>query len=245
MKIKLLLLSMAVVALFSCNKTNSPKGNAGSGSTDLKSEIDSVSYSLGADIGSKLKESGVEGLNYAAFSNALLGALNGDSAKITPEEGMKVINNFFQNLYTQKLEKNKKDGEAFLEANKTKEGVKVTDSGIQYIILKEGDGPIPVDTSIVKVNYEGTLIDGTVFDSSYEHGKPAEFPVKGVIKGWQEVLKMMPVGSKWKVFIPTELAYGQNVRRGGKIGPNMALIFDMELLEIVPPKDKEQPKHTN
>lgn len=243
MKIKLFLLSLAVVSLFACGQT-SPKGSAGSGSTDLKSEIDSVSYSLGADIGSKLKQGGVDELNMAAFTDGLLCMLAEDSAKIASEAGMKIINNYFQNLFQKKLEKNKKDGEEFLEANKSKEGVKVTESGIQYIVLTEGNGPIPADTSVVRVNYHGTLIDGTVFDSSVDRGEPAEFPVKGVIKGWQEILQMMPVGSKWKVFIPTDLAYGQNVRRGGKIEPNMALIFEMELLEIVDPvkakMEKEQ-----
>lgn len=105
--------------------------------------------------------------------------------------------------------------------------------------MKEGNGPIPADTNKVKVHYHGTLIDGTVFDSSVDRGEPAQFPVTGVIKGWQEILQMMPVGSKWKVFIPTELAYGQNVRRGGKIEPNMALIFEMELLEIVDPEKEK------
>ncbi len=240
MKIKLLLLSTALVSFIACNQ-GSKSGSAGSGTADLNSEIDSISYILGADIGDKLKQGGVEELNMVAFSEALLTTLGGDSAHVDMREGMGKVQAFFQGLYQKKLEKNKKEGEAFLEENKKKEGVHVTESGIQYIIEKEGNGPIPVDTNKVKVNYTGTLIDGTVFDSSVEKGEPAKFPVTGVIKGWQEILQMMPVGSKWKVFIPTELAYGQNVRRGGKIEPNMALIFEMELLEIVDPvKEKAE-----
>jgi len=239
MKIKLLLLSFALISFVACNQ-GSKTGSAGSGSSELASEIDSISYILGADIGDKLKQGGIEELNMVAFSEALVKTLGGDSAEVDMKEGMAKVNAFFQGLYQKKLEKNKKVGEDFLEANKSKEGVQVTESGIQYIVLQEGNGPIPADTNKVEVHYHGTLIDGTVFDSSVEKGEPAKFPVTGVIKGWQEILQLMPVGSKWKVFIPTELAYGQNVRRGGEIEPNMALIFEMELLGIVDPvKEKE------
>ncbi len=238
MKIKLLLLSFALISIVACSQ-GAKSGSAGSGTADLSTEIDSVSYLLGADIGDKLKQSGIEEINMVAFSEALLSTLGGDSSKLDMQAGMAKVQAYFQGLFQKKIEKNKKDGEEFLEANKSKEGVKVTESGIQYIVLKEGNGPIPTDTSKVKFHYHGTLIDGTVFDSSVERGEPAKFPVNGLIKGWQEILQMMPVGSKWKVFIPTELAYGQNVRRGGKIEPNMALIFEMELLEIVDPA-KEQ-----
>ena len=240
MKIKLLLLSIALISFVACNK-GGKAGAAGSGTADLNSEIDSVSYILGADIGDKLKQGGVEEINMVAFSEALLTTLGGDSSLLDMKEGMGKVNAFFQALYQKKLEKNKKEGEEFLEANKSKDGVQVTESGVQYIVLKEGNGPIPADTSKVKVHYHGTLIDGTVFESTLDKGEPAKFPVKGVIKGWGEVLQMMPVGSKWKVFIPTELAYGERVRRGGKIEPNMALIFEMELLEIIDPvKEKEE-----
>ena len=240
MKIKLLLLSFALISFVACNQ-GTKTGSAGSGSSDLNSEIDSISYILGADIGDKLKQGGIEELNMVAFSEALMTTLGGDSANVDMKEGMGKVNAYFQGLYQKKLEKNKTDGEEFLEANKSKEGVQVTESGIQYIVLQEGNGPIPADTNKVKVHYHGTLIDGTVFDSSVEKNQPATFPVTGVIPGWVEILQMMPVGSKWKVFIPTELGYGQNVRRGGKIEPNMALIFEMELLEIIDPaKEKEE-----
>ncbi len=240
MKIKLLLLSTALISFVACNQAGK-SGSAGSGSSDLSAEIDSISYILGADIGDKLKQGGVEEINMAAFSAGMIATIGGDSAKVDMKEGMTKVQNYFRGLHDKKMENNKKEGEAFLEANKTKEGVQVTESGIQYIVLKEGNGPIPADTNKVKVHYHGTLIDGTVFDSSVDRNEPAQFPVTGVVKGWQEVLQMMPVGSKWKVFIPTELGYGANVRPGGKIEPNMALIFEMELLEIVDPeKEKEE-----
>jgi len=123
-----------------------------------------------------------------------------------------------------------KKGEEFLAKNAEREEVKVTDSGLQYEILEEGDGPMPTSSDKVKTHYHGMLIDGSVFDSSVERGQPISFPVMGVIKGWQEALQMMPVGSKWRVYIPSRLAYGE--RGAGAIGPNSALVFEVELLEI-------------
>ncbi len=240
MKSKLLVSVIFISVLFgACSQdgTNGPiKKN------DLKTNLDSVSYMLGADIADKLKQSGLEKLNTPAFVEGLRTVLEGDSARINPAKEGGKINAFFQKLHEQKLAKNKKEGEDFLAANKSKEGVKVTESGLQYKVMKEGNGKIPNDSSIVKVHYHGTLIDGTVFDSSVDKGEPVEFPVNGVIKGWQEVLQLMPVGSKWKVFIPTELAYGRNVRPGGPIEPNMALIFEIELLDIIPPQKKDESK---
>jgi len=123
-------------------------------------------------------------------------------------------------------------GKAFLEANSKKEGVKVTESGLQYRVLKEGDGAMPKNSDTIEAHYHGTLIDGTVFDSSYDRGTPASFPVNGVIKGWTEALQMMKTGSIWELVIPSELAYGANPRPGGKIGPNEVLVFKVELLAI-------------
>ncbi len=239
MKIKLLTSVVFVFALFTAcsqgKKVNIQKNS-------LNNEIDSVSYLLGINVGTSFKSGGLEDMNYDAFLEGLNATLKGDSARIDPMMGRNKINAFFQKLHTKKLEKNKKEGEEFLAANKSKEGIKVTESGIQYKILKEGKGEIPTDSSKVKVHYHGTLINGKVFDSSVDKGEPVEFPVKGVIKGWQEILQMMPVGSKWKVFIPTELAYGQNVRPGGVIEPNMPLIFEIELLDIIKPEAKEKKK---
>jgi FKBP-type peptidyl-prolyl cis-trans isomerase len=137
-----------------------------------------------------------------------------------------------QRLENVENEKHLEEGIAFLEKNKERKGVITTESGLQYEILVEGDGPKPTDTSSVTVHYHGTLIDGTVFDSSVERGQPASFGVNQVIAGWTEVLQLMPVGSKWKVFIPSEIAYGANPRPGGAIKPNMALIFEIELISI-------------
>jgi FKBP-type peptidyl-prolyl cis-trans isomerase len=132
-------------------------------------------------------------------------------------------------------EQNKKTGETFLAENKTKEGVKILPSGLQYKILKQGSGVQPQDADTVEVNYRGTLIDGTEFDSSYKRGQPVSFPVDGIIPGWKEALKLMPVGSKWQLFIPSSLAYGEK-GAGGEIGPNATLIFEVELLAIKPNK---------
>ena len=128
-------------------------------------------------------------------------------------------------------EKNSKDGEAFLAENKKKDGVKSTASGLQYKVIKAGDGVMPKGTDTVSVNYKGTLIDGTEFDSSYKRGEAATFPVSGVIKGWTEALQLMKVGSKWQLFIPSNIAYGER-GAGGEIGPNATLIFEVELLSI-------------
>jgi len=141
------------------------------------------------------------------------------------------ISEYLQKLKAEKMSKNKVAGEQFLAENKSKPGVVTLPSGLQYIILKEGTGAKPTAADKVKTHYHGTLIDGTVFDSSVERGEPISFPVGGVIKGWTEALQLMPVGSKWKLFIPSELAYGDR-QAGPKIGPGSALIFDVELLDI-------------
>lgn len=242
MKINLLLVLLSLMALVSCSKY-SGNGAAGSGSGKLSSEIDSVSYSFGVDMANTIMQYGVKELNAAAFAEGLVTMLNNDTAniKIKAEDARPLIMAYFQRVQELKNEKNRKAGEDFLAENKKKEGVKLTESGVQYIVLKEGTGPVPSDTSVVKVHYQGSLIDGTVFENSMDNGQPAEFPVNRVIKGWQDILTIMPVGSKWKVFIPQELGYGANVRPGGKIEPFMALIFEMELLEIVTPEPKVKP----
>ena len=157
---------------------------------------------------------------------------------MTIEESRKFIQGYFQKLAKIQGDKNKTEGEEFLAKNKEKEGVKTTDSGLQYEIIKEGTGPKPKETDKVKVDYTGTLIDGTVFDSSVQRGQPATFGVNQVIPGWTEALEMMPVGSKWKIYIPSDLGYGE--RGAGKdIGPNSTLIFEVELLDIVTDQAKK------
>jgi len=202
------------------------------GQVKLENQLDSVSYSLGADIGANLKKSGADKINLEALSQALKAALEGEDMLVNEKERMQIIRTYFKSLQGQKFEKGKKEGELFLAANKKKKGVKVTESGLQYIVLKEGEGEMPTVDSKVKTHYKGTLIDGTVFDSSYDRGEPIEFPVNGVIKGWTEALLLMKTGAKWKLFIPSNLAYGER-GAGGDIPPNSTLIFEIELLEVI------------
>ncbi|OQX99233.1 MAG: hypothetical protein B6I20_10190 [Bacteroidetes bacterium 4572_117] len=232
LKFSYLLVAIAVLSFAACNNGNSQVGSA-----DLKTELDSVSYSLGVDIAKNIKRAGLDEVNVQALAAGLANVLNDDSLTISAEDGQKSIQAYFQKAQVQKLAKNKEAGEKFLEENKKKDGVEVLESGIQYKIITKGEGAIPNDSSTVKVHYTGTLIDGTKFDSSVDRGQPFETKVNGrIIKGWTEILKIMPVGSKYMVYIPTELGYGTQVRPGGVIEANMALIFEMELLEIVAPK---------
>jgi len=196
----------------------------------LQTKIDTVSYGLGQDIGSTLKTQGLENVNLNVLKHAIEDALK-DTTLLAKEVANMSISNYLQQIKAEKMQKNKEAGEKFLAENKTKPGVVTLPSGLQYQILKEGNGPKPTAADKVKTHYHGTLIDGTVFDSSVDRGQPISFPVGGVIKGWTEALQLMPVGSKWRLFIPSDLAYGER-QAGPKIGPNSALIFDVELLDI-------------
>ncbi len=238
--IKLLFVCGTIISLVSCN---------GQGVTKkaLETELDSVSYALGLDMGTKVKAN-FEDINKELFVQGFHNGVDSTDMKISPEVINNVLNKFFQKRQEEAMKKQqeeatkkveaefadvKAEGEKFMETNKTAEGVQTTDSGLQYIVLNEGSGEKPTETSRVKVHYHGTLIDGTVFDSSVERGEPAEFGVNQVIKGWTEGLQLMPVGSKYKFFIPQDLAYGAFPRQGGAIKPFMPLIFEVELLEIV------------
>jgi FKBP-type peptidyl-prolyl cis-trans isomerase FklB len=201
------------------------------------SKKDKISYSIGMDIGASLKRREID-LNTDQLEAGLKDALSGSKTKLTEDEAQKILTDFQQELHakaqelSQKLaEKNKKEGEAFLAANKKKPGIKTLPSGLQYKVITEGTGPIPKATDTVSTNYKGTLIDGTEFDSSYKRGEPATFPVNGVIKGWTEALQMMKVGSKWELYVPSNLAYGPR-GAGQVIGPNSTLVFEVELLSI-------------
>lgn len=194
--------------------------------------MDKVSYALGLSIGNNFKSSGIKELNIEDFTRALQVVLNDQDPELSYDEAKDVINNYFIRLQKERFENNKKAGEEFLLINKNRSDVVELPSGVQYQILKKGDGEKPSISDTVKCHYHGTLINGVVFDSSYDRGEPASFPVNGVIKGWQEVLQLMPVGSKWRVAIPSELAYGEN-GAGQVIEPNSTLKFDIELLEIV------------
>lgn len=194
--------------------------------------MEKISYALGLSIGNNFKASGIKDIDVDTFSKAIIDVLKDQKTSMSYDEAKQVINDFFTELQGERLEINKKAGEEFLKINKEKAGVVTLPSGLQYMILKNGEGKIPVATDTVKVHYEGTLIDGTVFDSSIQRGQPASFGVTQVIQGWVEALQLMPVGSKWKLFIPSNLAYGE-AGAGNSIEPNSALIFDVELLDIV------------
>ncbi len=197
----------------------------------LSNEIDSVSYSLGVNIAQNIKSQGMDEVNVNALAKAFNDVLGDQTLKLDQTTCSMVINTYFQNLQTSRSEKSKEAGLAFLEENKNKENVITTESGLQYEIITEGTGPIPTGDETVTVHYHGTTIDGTVFDSSVDRGEPVSFPVNGVIPGWQEALQLMPVGSKWKLYVPSELAYGER-GAGRDIGPNETLIFEVELLSI-------------
>ena len=198
----------------------------------LNNAIDSVSYSIGVNVGLGLKQQNLGNANLKALTKALQDALQSQNTQIAPEQANRIIGEFFQRERTVKAEANKKVGEQYLEENKKKPGIMTTASGLQYEVVKAGTGPKPAATDTVKAHYTGRLIDGTVFDSSVERGQPLEIHVNQVIQGWSEALQLMPVGSKWKLYIPSTLAYGSQ-GAGAQIGPNSTLVFDIELLEIV------------
>lgn len=195
-------------------------------------ELDRVSYCFGLSIASNLISSGVTTINAEAFNDAMTTVFAGNMPEIMPDEANNILQDYFEKLQKERGSKAKAAGEKFLAENKTKEGVVALPSGLQYKILKEGNGPKPKASDTVKCHYEGRLTNGTVFDSSIRRGEPAEFPVGGVIQGWVEALQLMPVGSKWQLYIPSELAYGTH-GAGQAIGPDETLIFDVELLAIV------------
>lgn len=237
MKLKVLTIALGFGALSFTACNNTPSKNV-----TLTNEADSVSYCLGATFGSNVVRGGIDNINMDAFLAAMQSAMDKDSLKIQPNDANRIIGMYVQKLRMQKADNNKQDGEKFLADNKSKDGVVALESGLQYKILKEGNGVKPVATDKVKVNYRGTLIDGTEFDSSYKRGEPVTFPANRVIKGWTEALQLMPVGSKWELYIPSDLAYGQR-GAGAEIGPNSTLIFQVELLEIVKEEAKKaQPK---
>jgi FKBP-type peptidyl-prolyl cis-trans isomerase FklB len=203
---------------------------------ELKTDKDKFSYALGMNFGENFRKQGLD-LDPAVFAKAFAESFGGGKTAITDEEMQAVLKAAAQEIRAkqaaQQAEKSaaaQKEGEAFLAANKTKEGVVALPSGLQYKILKAGTGEKPAPDDTVVCNYKGTLIDGTEFDASEKHGGPATFPVKGVIAGWTEALQLMPVGSKWQLFVPSNLAYG--AQGPGDIGPNATLIFEVELVSI-------------
>jgi FKBP-type peptidyl-prolyl cis-trans isomerase len=221
-------------------------GNGGGESADvaLENNIDSVSYAVGVNSASGLQQQFSEG-NMDAFLKGFKDAIDSADLMISTEEGKAIIQAYGQQKQMADQAKRQQEMEAtyasvreeglkFLEENKSKEGVQVTASGLQYIVLKEGTGKQPVATSNVTVHYHGTTPDGTVFDSSVDRGEPIDFPLNGVIRGWTEGVQLMKEGAKYKFFIPQELAYGQNAPQGGQgpIKPFMPLVFEVELIKV-------------
>ena len=209
------------------------------GEVTLKTKKDSLSYALGAQIGGDFLKNSIE-VDPAIFTNAFKDALDKKKSVLTEEDIQNVIMAFQQELQEKMMKakeessaKNKEMGEKFLAENSKKDGVKVTSSGLQYKVLKEGTGKTPTTADKVKVNYEGTLIDGTIFDSSFQRNQPIEFPVTGVIPGWTEGLQLMKEGAEYMLYIPSQLAYGDR-GAGETIGPGATLIFKVQLLEVTP-----------
>jgi FKBP-type peptidyl-prolyl cis-trans isomerase FklB len=214
----------------------------------LKTQKDKASYAIGLNIGKSMHKDSVD-VDASILLRGLKDGLAGSKPLLTDDEARAVMVALQSDLRKKQEEKmlvqgeaNKKAGEAFLADNKTKDGVVTLPSGLQYKILTEGTGPKPTATDTVVCNYKGTLLDSTEFDSSYKRGQPATFPVSGVIKGWTEALQLMPVGSKWQLFIPSELAYGARGGPGGGIGPNATLVFEVELMSIQPKAEVQAPK---
>lgn len=210
-------------------------------SVKLESNIDSVSYAIGVLVGSNnLKQletapGGTE-INKEAMASAFRVASMGEEAALTEEQANGIVQKFFESAGQRQAQKALEEGNKFLETNKARAGVTTTASGLQYEVITAGTGAMPVATDQVRVHYHGTLIDGKVFDSSVDRGEPVVFGVNQVIPGWTEALQLMPVGSKWKIYLPSEIGYGER-GAGGDIGPNSVLIFEVELLEIVKPEE--------
>jgi len=238
--IKILMAGSLVLSMAACNNTGLTKNT-------LDTAVDSASYALGMDMGLKIKAN-FEDMNTALFARGLNNAIDSTDFLIENEEIPMILQAFFQQRQEEKMAEEqakalqkaeaefgevKAEGLAFLEENKSKKGVQVTESGLQYLVRKEGKGDKPTAASNVKVHYHGTLIDGTVFDSSVDRNEPASFSVNRVISGWTEGLQLMKVGAKYTFFIPQELAYGAFPRQGGAIRPFDVLIFEVELLEIL------------
>ncbi|MBK8226549.1 MAG: FKBP-type peptidyl-prolyl cis-trans isomerase [Flavobacteriales bacterium] len=230
---------MRLVTLFAATAFITACSQGQKGRVALATEIDSVSYAIGADIGTNFKRNKLADVNVQALAMGLGDALD-STGLMTEDEVNKVVQGYMMKLQEAKMaeeqakgEENRVKGEQFLAENGKRKEVVTTASGLQYEVIKMGSGAKPTAEQQVKVHYHGTLIDGTVFDSSVDRGEPITYAVNGFVRGWQEALQMMPIGSKWKVYIPSDLGYGAQSAPGGKIPANSTLIFDLELLDVV------------
>jgi len=227
MKTKIILLSIcfSIPALFSCN------GQKGKSNVNLKTKEDSVAYSIGVSIGTNMKKDEIDKLNMDLLIKGMQQSIKGDSTAVNSAQAITIIQSYLGDKQRMKSEAAKEEGKKYLEANKSKPGVVTTASGLQYLVMKEGTGPKPLATDTVIVHYHGTLIDGTVFESTVERNQPVEYPVNQFVPGWTEALQLMNSGSKWKLFIPSELGYGERAM-GPMIKPNSTLVFELELLGV-------------
>jgi FKBP-type peptidyl-prolyl cis-trans isomerase len=198
----------------------------------MTEELNAVSYAIGLSVASSLKEQNLDKLDPTVLSSAIQDVFENKTPKYTPNEAQDIIQNYLKELSEKQFAKNKEEGEAFLAENATKSEITTTPSGLQFEVIVEGSGKTPGATDVVEVHYHGTLINGNVFDSSIERGTPATFGVNQVIKGWTEALQLMKEGSKYRLYIPQDLAYGAHPHPGGPIEPLMALIFDVELISV-------------
>ncbi len=198
----------------------------------IKNELDRVSYCFGVTIAQNMKQQGMMAMNSEILAKGLDDYMKGAKMLISEDEVPAILQSYFKQLQEKQFEGNIIQGKEFLLENSKRKGIVCLPSGLQYESLKEGTGPKPKATDEVTTHYHGTLIDGTVFDSSVNRGEPATFPVNGVIKGWVEALQLMKVGSKWRIYVPENLAYGASPHPGGPIQPFSTLIFDIELISI-------------
>lgn len=199
---------------------------------NMSQDINAVSYCIGLSVADSLAQQELDAINPQVMAEAIADVFQGKELKFSAEQANQIIQSYIQEITASKFDVYKAEGEAFLAENAKKAGVTTTASGLQYEVVQEGTGAKPKSSDTVKVHYHGTLTDGTVFDSSISRGLPATFGVHKVIKGWTEALQLMPVGSKYRLYIPQDLAYGAHPHPGGAIKPYMALIFDVELIAI-------------
>jgi len=225
------ILTIGSLLMTGCTETESAESNISEASVTLETKLDSVCYGLGVDIADNLKGQGLGDLNVEAMAKGLRDILNDSELAISKEAVGPLLNEYIGQMQAEKAKEAAKEGEEFLAINATKKGVVTLESGMQYEVLSSGSGATPELNDKVTTHYTGTLIDGTVFDSSVERGQPASFPVSGVIKGWTEALQLMKEGDKWKLYIPYDLAYGDR-GAGADIGPYSTLIFEIELISV-------------
>lgn len=237
-----ILFSIFLIGLYGCDEMNSSSNN-NDFSPDLSTTLDTISYVIGYSTGNGMEQQGVDEINKDVLLGAMNEGLAGEESKIDMKQASMIVREYIMQKREELAEENLEKSEKFLEKNSKKEGVQTTESGLQYKVIEEGTGETPTEDDRVKVDYHGTLQDGTVFDSSKDRGKPATFSVKGVIPGWKEGLQLMKEGSKYQFFVPPSIGYGERGSRN--IDPNSVLIFDVELLEVNPEpeqsnKSKEQ-----